>query len=69
MTDTRNYFMRQAAQAEAFAVATPDPQIKRRFMQIAEEWRRLADPAGRPGPLPKDDVNDVETAPAAINSA
>ena len=69
MTDTRNYFMRQAAQAEAFAVAAADPQIKRRFMQIAEEWRRLADPAGRPGPLPKDDANDLETALAAINSA
>ena len=68
MTDTRTYFMRQAAQAEAFAVAAADPQIKRRFMQIAEEWRRLADPTG-PDPLPKDDADDVETALGAFNSA
>jgi len=52
MADTRNYFMRQAAEAEAFAVATAEPAAKRRFLQIAEEWRKLADPASRPSPLP-----------------
>ena len=52
----------------AFAVAAADPQIKGRFIQIAEEWRRLADPTG-PDPLPKDDADDVETALGAFNSA
>lgn len=69
MTDTRNYFMRHAAEAEAFAVAAADPTIKRRFQQIAEEWRRLADPAGRPIARPKDDAEDVETALGTFNAA
>jgi len=63
MTDTRTYFMRHAVEAEAFAVAAADPLIKRRFMQIAEEWRRLADSADRPSRLPED---SAETAPGAL---
>jgi hypothetical protein len=65
MTDTRTYFMRQAVEAEAFAVAAAEPDAKRRFLQIAEEWRKLADPANRPSPLPQDDAKDAEAAPGS----
>jgi hypothetical protein len=55
MAEDRKTFLQHAADAEANAARAIDANVKRQFLEIAEQWRRLADPKlGRWNRLPKD---------------
>jgi hypothetical protein len=55
MASERETYLRHAEAAEAKAAAATSPSIRRQFMELAEEWRRLAQPPERWTAPPGDD--------------
>jgi hypothetical protein len=44
MAEDQTHFLQQAEKAEVNAAKATDPNVKRRFLEIAKQWRRLANP-------------------------
>jgi hypothetical protein len=56
MAEDQKRFLQQAEEAEANAAKAVDHHVKRQFLNIAEQWRRLANSGqGRWGKPTKDD--------------
>jgi hypothetical protein len=55
MAGDRETYRRNAEEAEAKAAKATDLSLKREYLEIAEHWRRLAQPPGRWGAPPKYD--------------
>jgi hypothetical protein len=53
MVNDRDAYLKHAGEAEDQAAAATSPAIKARFLELAEEWRRLAaSSSGRWAPPP-----------------
>jgi hypothetical protein len=55
MAGNRKSYLRHAEEAEANAARATDASVKRRFLEIAAQWRLLARPPGRWSKPPDDD--------------